>query len=48
MIALMIWGRFSASLMTEEEFWVWLAKRTCETLISASNMPDLFKRDPSS
>jgi len=30
--------------LTEEEFWVWLARRTCETLINASNMPDLFKR----
>jgi hypothetical protein len=40
--------RVYSAKMTEEEFWVWLAKRTCETLINASNMPDLFKRALSS
>jgi len=32
--------------MTEEEFWVWLAGRTCEALREASNMPDLFELLP--
>lgn len=36
--------RVYSAKMTEEEFWIWLAKQTCETLRSASNMPDLIKR----
>ncbi|MCK4698442.1 MAG: hypothetical protein KAT53_09110 [Dehalococcoidia bacterium] len=35
--------RVYSAKMTEEEFWVWLAERTCETLINASKMPHLFK-----
>ena len=40
--------RVYSAKMTEEEFWVWLARRTCETLINASNMPNLFKEALSS
>jgi len=36
--------RVYSAKLTEEEFWVWLAKRTCETLRSASNMPDLYEK----
>lgn len=36
--------RVYSAKMTEEEFWVWLARRTCETLISASNMPNLYEK----
>jgi len=40
--------RVYSAKMTEEEFWVWLARWTCETLISASNMPNLFEEALSS
>lgn len=36
--------RVYSARMTEEEFWVWLARRTCETLIKASNMPNLYEK----
>jgi hypothetical protein len=36
--------RVYSATMTEEEFWVWLARQTCETLISASNMPNLYEK----
>jgi len=36
--------RVYSAKMTEEEFWIWLGRRTCETLISASNMPDLYEK----
>ena len=40
--------RVYSATMTEEEFWVWLARRTCETLINASNMPNLYEKALSS
>ena len=36
--------RVYSATMTEEEFWVWLARQACETLISASNMPNLYEK----
>ncbi|MEE9506855.1 MAG: hypothetical protein V3V98_06900 [Thermoplasmata archaeon] len=36
--------RVYSATMTEEEFWVWLARRTCDTLINASNMPNLYEK----
>ncbi|MCW3989144.1 MAG: hypothetical protein NWE88_03610, partial [Candidatus Bathyarchaeota archaeon] len=40
--------RVYSAKMTEEEFWVWLARRTCETLRKASKMPYLFEEALSS
>ena len=40
--------RVYSAKLTEEEFWIWLARRTCETLISASNMPNLYEKVHSS
>ena len=36
--------RIYSAKMTEEEFWEWLARQACETLISASNMPNLYEK----
>lgn len=36
--------RVYSAKMSEEEFWVWLARRTCDTLIKASNMPNLYQK----
>jgi len=36
--------RVYSAKLTEEEFWIWLARRTCETLINASNMPNLYEK----